>query len=141
MLTVQTIPVRPIEEWGTHNVEYLDISFTDGPSWRSSLSARPSVVVGVDVDVHAHPSWIENGWPRPLGICQWALSSAPHHPIMLDAVRRVVNATHVVADWEADRDRQVERLRAEGREDEAREMEEMGDVEAMSVMEWTGPGL
>jgi alpha 1,6-mannosyltransferase len=60
---------------------------------------------------------------------------------MLDAVRRVVNATHVVADWEADRDRQVERLRAEGREDEAREMEEMGDVEAMSVMEWTGPGL
>ena len=93
------------------------------------------------MDVHAKLDWTLSGWPRPLGICQWALSSAPHHPIMLDAVRRVVNATHVVADWEADRDRKVERLRKEGKEDEAREWEAKGDVEAMSVMEWTGPGL
>lgn len=35
-------------------------------------------------------------WPRPLGICQWTLSGAPHHPIFIDVTRRVINATRYV---------------------------------------------
>lgn len=39
-----------------------------------------------------HLQW----WPRPLGICQWTLSGAPHHPIFIDVTRRVINATRYV---------------------------------------------
>lgn len=140
-LITQTVPIKPIEEWGTHEIEYLNISLTDGPDWQERLHERPAVVVGVEIDVHKHQHWKDFGWSRPLGICQWTLSGAPNHPIFLDAVRRVVNATHVVADWEDERAKQVERLKAEGKMQEAEEAAQQSDSTAMGVMEWTGPGL
>lgn len=60
---------------------------------------------------------------------------------MLDAVRRVVNATHVVENFEKERDEKVAKLREQGMDKEAEEVERWGDVMAMPVMEWTGPGL
>ena len=113
---------------------------TDGPEWRRSLATYPSVLVAIDVDVHHRPHW-EDGWPRPLGICQWTLSSAPHHPILLDAVRRVVNATKVVQEWDEWRFTEVARLRLEGMMKEADDLEKQGKDHIMPVMEWTGPGL
>lgn len=96
---VDTYPLRPIDEWGKTKPEIYDISSTDGPveKWKSVVEAsEPSVVIAVDVDVHAKMDWGKS-WPRPLGICQWTLSGAPHHPIYVDAVRRVVNATQYIA--------------------------------------------
>ncbi|WVQ81321.1 hypothetical protein IAT38_003444 [Cryptococcus sp. DSM 104549] len=137
---VDTQPIRPIEQWGQVSVEYLDLTATDGPTWRSALTTHPSVIVAVDVDVHAFRKW-EAQWPRALGICQWTLSSAPNHPIFLDAVRRVVNASHVVQDWEEWREGELARLEQEGKKKEANELRGQGKEHAMSVMEWTGPGL
>lgn len=107
------------------------------------MSTFPTVMVAVDVDVHAHPSWA-TGWPRPLGICQWTLSSAPNHPIFLDAARRVVNATRVVEAWEKDRTAKIEDLRESQPEEWEQKIEQLkgqGRDHAMNVMEWTGPGL
>ncbi|KAK6906414.1 hypothetical protein L486_06022 [Kwoniella mangroviensis CBS 10435] len=137
---VDTQPIRPIEQWGHNSVEYLDLSSTDGQAWKSKLSTNPAVIVGVDVDVHAYEGW-ENGWPRALGICQWTLSSSPSHPIFLDAVRRVVNATRVVETWENWRSAEIEKLLGEGREADAQELQNQHRDMAMNVMEWTGPGL
>ncbi|KAL7421127.1 hypothetical protein Q5752_004012 [Cryptotrichosporon argae] len=137
---VDTRPLRPIEQWGHTRVEYLNLSTTDGEAWRTTLSTYPAVIVAIDVDVHAHPAWA-SGWPRPLGVCQWTLSSAPSHPIFLDAVRRVVNATHVVRDWEMWRAAEIKLLTAKGRQEEADELRGQGRDHAMNVMEWTGPGL
>ncbi|OCF32401.1 hypothetical protein I317_05600 [Kwoniella heveanensis CBS 569] len=137
---VDTRPIRPIEQWGQTNVEYLSLASTDGLNWRSKLSTHPAVIVAIDVDVHSYPHW-ENSWPRPLGICQWTLSSAPSHPIFLDAVRRVVNASHVVQDWENWRTDEIQRLDGEGRSQEAKELADQHRDHAMNVMEWTGPGL
>ena len=143
VLIQQTRPLRPIEHWGHVNTEYLDLTAVDGESWRSKQSTSPAVIVAIDVDVHSHPLW-ETGWPRPLGICQWTLSSAPYHPIFLDAVRRVVNATRVVEAWEDSRAGEIERITEEARTGwaaEVQELSKLGRIEAMSVMEWTGPGL
>lgn len=100
-------------------------------------------MVAVDVDVHSKQGW-EHSWPRPLGICQWTLSSAPNHPIFLDAVRRVVNASRVVQAWEERRDEEITRLERErprGWSQEVDRLQKLGRSEVMSVMEWTGPGL
>ncbi|TYJ57723.1 hypothetical protein B9479_001577 [Cryptococcus floricola] len=140
---VDTRPIRPVEQWGTTNPEILDLSESDGPNWRSQLSTHPSVIVAIDVDVHAFVNW-QNSWPRPLGICQWTLSSAPNHPIFLDAVRRVVNASHVVEDWEKWREGEIERLeleKADGWEKAVEDLKKQKRDHAMNVMEWTGPGL
>ncbi|ORX39234.1 hypothetical protein BD324DRAFT_576681 [Kockovaella imperatae] len=141
---VDTTPLRPIEQWGRVNVENLDISNTDGPDWEASISTFPSVVVAVDVDVHKHPTWMD-GWPRPLGICQWTLSSAPYHPIFIDAARRVVNATRVIESWETWRSHEISRLESTQTPDDWQErvskLRDMGCSNVMSVMEWTGPGL
>ncbi|ORY33027.1 hypothetical protein BCR39DRAFT_520802 [Naematelia encephala] len=140
---VDTRPIRPIEQWGTLRVETLDLSEIDGSTWRELYPTHPAVMVAVDVDVHAHPTWSE-GWPRPLGICQWTLAAAPAHPIFIDAARRVVNNTKEVMDWEADKAaaiRHLEEERPEGWEDEVQEMQKWGRERIMNVMEWTGPGL
>ena len=140
---VQTRPIRRIEHWGKVDVEYLDISLTDGKKWRESLSTEPAVIVAIDVNVHAKANW-QNGWPRPLGICQWTLSGAPYHPIFIDATRRVVNSTRVVADWDMQRKLEIHRLerqKPEGWEDEIKHLRGKSRSEVMNVMEWTGPGL
>ncbi|WWC63834.1 uncharacterized protein I303_106439 [Kwoniella dejecticola CBS 10117] len=137
---VDTRPIRPIEEWGTHSVELLDLSYTDGAEWRSRISTHPAVIVGVDVDVHNKEGW-QNEWPRPLGICQWTLSSAPSHPIFLDAVRRVVNSTRVVEAWEEWRIDEIQKLESDGQVEQAEELKGQHRDHAMNVMEWTGPGL
>ncbi|CAD6575672.1 MAG: membrane-bound alpha-1,6- mannosyltransferase Initiation-specific [Tremellales sp. Tagirdzhanova-0007] len=140
---IDTLPLRPIEQWGHTNPEYLDISATDGKSWRSLLTASPAVIVAIDVDVHSHPDWAK-GWPRPLGICQWTISSAPSHPIFLDAVRRVVNSTRIVEAWEnlrAQNISRIEKARPPGWQYQVTQLLSMRRSRAMNVMEWTGPGL
>lgn len=68
---------------------------TDGPGWRSNLTTHPSLIIGIETDVHSHPHWLESGWLRPLGVSQGTIGSAPNHPIILDAARRAVNHTRV----------------------------------------------
>lgn len=133
-------PLRPIEEWGTHLVEYLDISATDGPNWRSKLRERPSVVVGLESDCHSYWHHI-GGFPRPTSICQWTLSSAPYHPIMLEAVRVVVNHTTAVAEWEDWRAVEIPKLFAEGKKKEAEALRGQNqNHKFFDVVNWTGPG-
>lgn len=136
--------MRPIEQWGHVDVEYLDISVTDGDDWRRSLITSPAVVVAIDVNVHAKLDWTSGGWPRAVGICQWTLSSTPNHPIMLDAVRRVVNSTRVVEKWENGRKVEIDTLQREqpeGWQGRVNELQGQGRDHALNVMEWTGPGL
>lgn len=113
-----------------NSVEYLDISMTDGPDYLSTLSAFPSIVIGVEIDVPSVDyEWY---WPRPVQICQWTLSGAPFHPIYLDTIKRVVNATRTVEDssidWEAD-----------GTGMNVTSGERVRKEDIVSVLEWTGP--
>lgn len=98
----------------------LDLEETDGPDWHDKLATNAAIMVGFETDVHEKEGWF-NYWPRPVGVCQWALASAPNHPIMLEVVRRVVNGTHFVAS-------------KEGQDVDKRQSQ------ALSVIEWTGPG-
>ncbi len=95
------------------------------------------------MDVHARTNR-EKGRPRPSGIFQWTLSSAPYHPIFPDAVMRVVNSTRVVEEWEAWRAQEIQRIteqESRGWEKEVKKLSKLGRLEAMSVMEWTGTAL
>jgi alpha 1,6-mannosyltransferase len=121
----------------------LDLSSTDGPDWHKSLATHPAVMVGIDVNVHGLLDW-HRGWPRAVGICQWTLSGAPHHPIYIDAARRVVNATRVVEAWDREQAvkiAELERDQPEGWEKQVQDLKGMKKDHAMNVMEWTGPGL
>ncbi|KZT51458.1 glycosyltransferase family 32 protein, partial [Calocera cornea HHB12733] len=90
-----TVCLKPISRWGRF--------------------AEVGVIIGVEADVGTRPDW-HQWWPRPLQIVQWTLAAPPHHPMMLDALRRVHAATAFAASWL-----------------------ELGGP--MSVMEWTGPGV
>lgn len=46
----------------------------------------------------------------PKGICQWTLGGGPDHPIYIDAVRRVINATRYIEDYISDIPRKVDEL-------------------------------
>lgn len=125
----KTMPLRPIEHWGANTVEYLDISPTDGPHYLSTLSAHPSVIISVEIDVNNdNYKWF---WPRPVQICQWTLSGAPFHPIYMDVVKRVINSTRVIEESGVDWD--LESVGEDGNE-RGRRREEL-----VSVLEWTGP--
>ena len=139
----QTRPLRPIEQWGMVNVETLDLSETDGPEWRSQQSTHPAVVVAIDVNVHKKLDWWR-GWPRAVDICQWTLSSAPNHPIFIDAARKVVNSTRFVEQWDLDRAARIAELQStqpDGWQSEVQDLQSQKKDHALTVMEWTGPGL
>ncbi|KAG7531417.1 hypothetical protein FFLO_04338 [Filobasidium floriforme] len=145
----QTYPLRPIDEWGKIKPEIYDISSTDGPreDWVKVVeTTEPSVVVAIDVDVHQLLDWGKS-WPRPLGICQWTLSGAPHHPIYVDAVRRVVNATQYIAHQiEVVLPEEIVRLKDErpnGWKAQVKKMKKMIRTQQgiLPIMEHTGPGL
>ena len=103
------------------------------------LNQHPSIIVGLKNDAHTD-FWLTHG-PRPVCTAQWALSGAAYHPIMLDAVRRVVNATARVADFEGWRDNVTSRLTDAGHSGAAKDLDGVHDAKAVDVMEWTGPGL
>ncbi|GAA5963727.1 hypothetical protein JCM3765_006828 [Sporobolomyces pararoseus] len=72
--------MKPVEEWG------LDIDWEGRPP---ADYEPPSCIVGVEADVGDRRDWAKY-WPRPLQFSQWTMASTRGHPIMLDAVRRVV---------------------------------------------------
>jgi hypothetical protein len=47
---------------------------------------------------------------EPVGICQWTLGGGPNHPIYIDAVRRVVNATRYIENYISDIPSKVDAL-------------------------------
>jgi alpha 1,6-mannosyltransferase len=107
------------------------------------LSTHPAVIVSIDVNVHSRMDWWKM-WPRAVGICQWTLSSAPNHPIFIDAVRRVVNSTRVVEQWDINHDAEIQRLNDEQPDNwrsRIKQLQSQKKGHALSVMEWTGPGL
>jgi len=107
------------------------------------MTPEPAVIVSIDVNVHARMDWHQQ-WPRAVGICQWTLSGAPHHPIYIDAARRVVNSTRVVEEWDKQRQAKIDRLeqeRPDGWEGAVADLAGERKDHAMNVMEWTGPGL
>lgn len=80
------------------------------------------MIIGVEIDVdHNNYKWY---WPRPVQICQWTLSGAPFHPIYLDVIKHVVNATKVIEESGIDWDLPSEKRRRE---------------DLVSILEWTGP--
>lgn len=156
-----TQPVAPIAEWGQEDVQWYNVNRTDGPNWHAKFADQDAaIVLGVDVDVHSDLDW-QRIWPRPLGICQWALASAPAHPILLEVVRRVVrNTAYVRAMREYEESKKAleaqeksfraakARLEEEGRtalqidrplvqHDSPKEE----DFDHLGVINWTGPGV
>jgi alpha 1,6-mannosyltransferase len=144
-----TICLKPISQWGQNP------TLLHGQP-KSLLKAPPSVIIGVEADVGMRADW-HQWWPRPLQIVQWTLTSAPHHPIFLDVLRRILIASERAKVWTEKRDALAKRLRQEGRDKEAKKVEGWkvlthkgadedeeirGEVgTGVSVMDWTGPGV
>jgi len=123
---MDTILLRPIPYWGNNPDLVKGTTKPTGP---------PSLFVGVEADVGERADW-HSWWSRPLQIVQWTIASAPHHPVLLDAVRRVHNTTMVMDNWRHSHGSKG--TEADG--DAIRVL--LGEKGSwMSVMEWTGPGI
>nr|XP_019007986.1 uncharacterized protein I206_07154 [Kwoniella pini CBS 10737]OCF46767.1 hypothetical protein I206_07154 [Kwoniella pini CBS 10737] len=75
------------------------------------IIGKPSVIVGLEADVGDREDWFD-WWPRPIQIVQWTISSAPNHPIALNALLRIYHSTVKAIEWSP-----------------------------VGVMAWTGPGV
>ncbi|CED82636.1 OCH1 [Phaffia rhodozyma] len=137
-----TVALRPIEQWGKlHPRLYTNGSLS---SFDYSPDSEPSLILGIEVDVWKPGcGWIKK-WPRPLQIAQWTLSSTPHHPIYLDAARRVSSTARKMEAWEKSRDEEVKLLEGLGDEASLRKAYELNKklwTNMVSTLEWTGPAM
>lgn len=92
--------------------------------------------------------FLQTGRHRGLQFVQWTIAAAPHHPILLDAVRRIVETTTVAKAWGITQTRHIQALEAEGKRGQATslrqakkpwELDAKGDP--LSIQEWTGPAV
>ncbi len=142
--------LKPISRW---SADY-DL-WRDGKGWLTPADQKrvetsglppPSVVVGIEADVGNRGDW-NAFWARPAQICQWTIASAPHHPILVDALREIQRKTALGLQWLAERPLEIARLTAEGDLEGAAKLSNVAlDAEPseggpLGVMEWTGPGL
>ncbi|KAF8321538.1 hypothetical protein DL93DRAFT_2223905 [Clavulina sp. PMI_390] len=115
------------------------------------------IIVGVEGDFHI---WrdvagvsegmgvTKTGRHRGLQIVQWTIAAQQHHPILIDAVRRIVETSAIARAWEIGHLRTAQGYEAAGKLDKAKkertlkrpwETDTKGKV--MSVQEWTGPAV
>ncbi|KAK8850357.1 hypothetical protein IAR55_004275 [Kwoniella newhampshirensis] len=111
-----------------------------------SVLGKPSVIVGIEADVGSREDWFD-WWPRPMQIVQWTMSSAPYHPIPLQACLRILHSTASAIDWAHENKRVVNILKDQGRYEDAKKLAEVGVLNEpknggpVGVMAWTGPGV
>ncbi|KAG9098155.1 membrane-bound alpha-1,6- mannosyltransferase Initiation-specific [Ceratobasidium sp. UAMH 11750] len=123
---MDTRRLKDISQWG------------QGAEVRGPESAGlPSVVVGIEADVGIRPDW-HQWWPRPLQIVQWTFAAAPLHPILIDTVRRIHHVTAVV---QAHKNETISAKEASGNIKHWVGGELLREDGAVSIMEWTGPGV
>lgn len=146
--------LKPMADWA-RGAELWAPERWVAPSDRARIDAgedidtvlgRPSVVVGIEVDVQGRGDW-HTWWPRPLQIVQWTMAAAPHHPIALSALLRVVHRTARAASWAADHWRAVQRALAANDTERAMHLmqttalDEPASGGPVGIMDWTGPGV
>jgi alpha 1,6-mannosyltransferase len=75
------------------------------------------------------------------------MASAPHHPIALSAVLRILHATAVAIDWSHEHAKVINDLKTLGRYEDmeavqgADVLSEPKDGGPLGIMAWTGPGV
>ncbi|WWC65436.1 uncharacterized protein I303_108054 [Kwoniella dejecticola CBS 10117] len=110
------------------------------------IIGRPSVIVGLEADVGDREDWFD-WWPRPLQIVQWTITSAPNHPIALNALLRIYHSTVKAIEWSHSVAHSVNVLKDQGRYEDAKKLAEVGVLNEpknggpVGVMAWTGPGV
>ncbi|KAJ9104806.1 hypothetical protein QFC19_003947 [Naganishia cerealis] len=102
--------IKPISEWGSEERLWQKgtgwLQHTDGRLQEDEMTkgferdelGPPSVIVGIAVDAGEYENWRDFA-PRPVQIASWTMSSTPHHPIFLDAIRYIMH--HAVESTEA----------------------------------------
>lgn len=146
--------LKPMADWGRGaDVWRLELWATESEQRRlragedpSKVLGRASVIVGVEVDVRERGDW-HTWWARPMQIVQWTMASAPHHPITLSALLRIVHRTASAADWARNHWHSVQRHLHYNETAEATRMmrttalSEPSAGGPIGIMDWTGPGV
>ncbi|KAG9013704.1 membrane-bound alpha-1,6- mannosyltransferase Initiation-specific [Tulasnella sp. JGI-2019a] len=145
--------LKSISEWGGNAKLWKDGDGWLAPSRKDQTLESvkqslgpPSVIVGVEADVGNRPDW-QDWYARPLQIVQWTLASAPTHPIMLDALSRIVRTSEAFPAWKTQRAANITQLRAQGQNAAADKLAKILPWAEptvgghCSVMQWTGPGV
>ncbi|WRT70510.1 uncharacterized protein IL334_007508 [Kwoniella shivajii] len=152
---VDTTLLRPPSAWGRDPKLYRDgagwltdsqIERVKGGESIDDIIGRPSVVVGLEADVGDREDWFD-WWPRPIQIVQWTITSAPNHPIALNALLRILHSTAKAIDWSHSVAQSIKVLKDQGRYEDAKSLSEVNVLNEpknggpVGVMAWTGPGV
>lgn len=91
---------------------------------------------------------LQSGRHRGLQLSQWTFAAQSYHPILIDAVRRIVETATIARAWKITHLRKMQAFEAMGWTSKVENERNVkrpwdGDVkgEQLSVQEWTGPAL
>ncbi|GAA5842870.1 hypothetical protein JCM9279_004014 [Rhodotorula babjevae] len=147
----------PFAEWPADVDDRTDpalrlASSSRSPSSSSSLAnstshagAPPALVIGLEwassSPARAQQNALNPLYNREAGVVQWTFGAAAGHPVLLDAVRRVLRHTERVATLEGEEEgegRDEERWKEDGVDEGALQFDPRA---ARMVLEWSGPAV
>jgi len=124
---IDTTLLKPINQWGANadiwipsqgspvhplvqkNLEAMDAADKQSTS-PSDFLTPPSFVLGLEADVAHVDDWSKY-FARKLQISQWTFAASPGHPILLDAIQRIIEVAEELPIRKAKHQAEMERIR------------------------------
>ena len=91
-----TYAMKAVEHWGTGAVDLTDkhLLVADGGEQLDVLRSPPALVVGIEWSGRTETNLLNPLFSRSVGVVQWTFGATKGHPVILDAIRRVVRHSH-----------------------------------------------
>lgn len=123
---MDTVPVRNIVNWTAHTttsrIKPAKVSTSDITSTFEDGSTSTRQPIRAVVGIECTPDWgslrglleMINLKPmnrhRSLQFVQWTIHFAPHHPVMLDVIRRILQTTVLYEAYQVEQNRETNRM-------------------------------
>ncbi|EST05561.1 Glycosyltransferase, DXD sugar-binding motif [Kalmanozyma brasiliensis GHG001] len=147
---MDTVPLMQRANWTLDAVPLSTVLPEDEGIFGRTMEREPvRAVIGIENDPNENydPRNFFERWRllplrrhRPLQFVQWTLHAAPHHPIMLDTLRRVLSASTVYRGYEVESQREAD-SDGWGWGEKGRQKEQAKAREAHTTHPWDGTAM
>ena len=125
-----TFAMKAVERWGAGAFDLTDPNLVVNNLDETALSSPPALVVGIEWSGRTETNVLNPLFSRSVGVVQWTFGATKGHPVILDAIRRVVRHSHLAMNTSTSDDAAV----ATGPLHFDPEADRM-------VLEWSGPAV
>lgn len=120
-----TIALKAFPEWGEGAIDLTDPDLVDPEN--DVRTRPPALVVGVEWSGRMETNALNPLFSRSVGVVQWTFGAEKGHPVLLDAIRRVVRNSHLAM--------------GEEEPDNGTGPQHFDPESARMVLEWSGPAV